>query len=144
MFNLEQAITEWRRKARAEGIKSPELLDELEGHLCEDVEREVRAGLSIEGAFAVAVQRIGPANALGIEFKKVVETRERRNMKRTIIICAGIMGILAGMAFVMPAVAQYRHEGAMTSDEVLLFVLGLALTLGGGGASVYGVRKHTA
>lgn len=144
MFNLDEAITEWRRKAKAEGINPTPLLDELEGHLREDVEREVREGLSMEGAFAVASQRMGPASALGIEFKKIVETRERRNMKRTIIVSAGIIAILAGMAFVMPAVAQYRHEGAMSSDEVLLFVLGMALTLGGGGASFHGFRKRSA
>ena len=52
-------------------------------------------------------------------------------MKRGLIIGAGIIGVLAGMAFVMPAVAQYRHEGAMSHGEPWLFLLGSALTLAG-------------
>jgi hypothetical protein len=37
MFNLDSAIIEWRRKIISAGIKSPDLLDELESHLREDV-----------------------------------------------------------------------------------------------------------
>ena len=144
MFNLEQAITEWRRQMATGGVKAPVPLDELESHLRDEVEQQVLSGSSEERAFEIALQRIGRAEALKREFKKVNETTERKHMKRTILISAGIMGILAGMAFVMPAVAQYRHEGAMTSNEVILFVLGTVLTLGGGGASFHGFRKHSA
>ena len=65
-------------------------------------------------------------------------------MKRVLIISAGIIGVLVGMAFVMPAVAQYRHEGAMTHEEVILFCLGLVLTLGGIGASIFGAKRRAA
>jgi hypothetical protein len=144
MFNLDEAITEWRRKMAAAGVKTPAPLDELESHLRDEVEQQVLSGSSEERAFEIALQRIGRAEALKTEFNKVEETTEWKHMKRTIIISVGIMGILAGMAFVMPAVAQYRHEGAMTGDEVLLFVLGTVLTLGGGGASFHGFRKRSA
>jgi hypothetical protein len=44
MFNLEQAISEWRRQMIAVGIKTPVPLEELESHLREDVEQRcVRA-----------------------------------------------------------------------------------------------------
>jgi hypothetical protein len=48
------------------------------------------------------------------------------------------------MAFVMPAVAQYRHEGAMTNESVGLFLLGIALTVVGAGASFRGVKRRNA
>jgi hypothetical protein len=54
---------------------------------------------------------------------------------------AGFAGIMVGMALVMPAVAQYRHEGAMRNDEPWLFLLGSLLTLAGCGAAVRGFRK---
>ena len=38
MFDLEQAILEWRRQMTAGGIKAPEVLDELESHLHDDVD----------------------------------------------------------------------------------------------------------
>jgi hypothetical protein len=70
MFNLDQAITEWRRQMDAVGIKTPSILDELESHLREDVERQMRSGIDAQKAFETAVQKIGPASALKHEFKK--------------------------------------------------------------------------
>ena len=71
MFNLDQAIMEWRRQMLGAGIKAPALLDELESHLREDVERRMKSGLSVQEAFDTAVQRIGQASALKAEFAKV-------------------------------------------------------------------------
>jgi hypothetical protein len=63
-------------------------------------------------------------------------------MKRILVITIGIIGVLVGMGFVMPAVAQWRHEGAMTRLSVALLLLGVLLTLGGGGAAVRGIAKR--
>ncbi len=46
MFNLEQAILQWRRQMLSAGIKTPEPLDELENHLRDDMEQKIRSGLS--------------------------------------------------------------------------------------------------
>ena len=54
----------------AGGITSAELLDELESHLRDDVEEQVRAGADAEKAFDSAVRRIGPAATLRKEFAK--------------------------------------------------------------------------
>ena len=42
MFNLEQAILEWRRRMLASDIKSPAPMDELEIHLREEIERQMK------------------------------------------------------------------------------------------------------
>ena len=65
-------------------------------------------------------------------------------MKRILTIIAGILGVLIGLGFVFPAVAQWRTTGAMTGLSVALLLLGLALTLGGGGAALCGIRKRGA
>ncbi len=140
MFNLEQSIAEWRRQMLAVGIKSPVPLDELESHLREEIQRQMQLGLDAAYALKVSIQRIGDAQSLTGKFKKV----ERKQMKRILIISAGMVGILVGMAFVMPAVAQYRHEGAMTLNEICLLLLGLGLTLGGGSVAVFTFRKRKA
>src|SRR5271157_121500 len=70
MFNLEQAIAEWRRQMLSAGIKSPVPLEELEIHLREDVEQGMRSGLAAPAAFETAVQRMGQADRLKAEFKK--------------------------------------------------------------------------
>jgi hypothetical protein len=44
----------------------------------------------------------------------------------------------------MPAVAQYRHEGAMTTESVVALCIGSILMLGGGGTTFCGftLRKN--
>ena len=71
MFNMEQAISNWRARLAAAGVRTPEVLDELEGHLRDEVEQQLRLGLSPEYAFAIAVEQMGQANSLKHEFDKV-------------------------------------------------------------------------
>src|SRR5262245_19968787 len=68
MFNLEEAIVEWKRQMVAAGVAASDVLDELESHLRDDVEEQVRSGMYLEAAFASAVQRIGAAKTLRAEF----------------------------------------------------------------------------
>jgi hypothetical protein len=68
MFDLEQAIAEWRRQMRAAGITAAEL-DELESHLRDAIARQMGAGSSVKVAFEFAAREIGPAGALGAEFQ---------------------------------------------------------------------------
>ena len=65
-------------------------------------------------------------------------------MKRILKIILGVIAVLVGMGFVMPAVAQWRHEGAMTSSSVALCLLGAVLTLAGVGAAFQGVVRRSA
>ncbi|HLX68434.1 MAG TPA: Clp protease N-terminal domain-containing protein [Verrucomicrobiae bacterium] len=71
MFDLEKSIAEWRRQMIAGGIKSRAVLDELESHLREDVEQRMRSGTPVEKAFEEAVQQVGQADQLKLEFGKV-------------------------------------------------------------------------
>jgi hypothetical protein len=76
MFDLEQSITEWRRRMLAAGIKSPAPLEELESHLREEIEKQVRSGLNDQMAFAIALERIGEVAILRNEFKKAEGLKE--------------------------------------------------------------------
>src|SRR5438067_13169814 len=71
MFNLDEAIADWRRQMAAGGVKNPEILDELESHLREDVEEQMGAGSNTQQAFERAVQGIGQVATLECEFGKV-------------------------------------------------------------------------
>jgi hypothetical protein len=62
-------------------------------------------------------------------------------MNRAVTLFTGVLFVLVGMAFVMPAIAQMRDTGALPTLSVALLLLGLALTLSGGGAVVYGARR---
>jgi len=71
MFNLEEKISEWRQQMLAAGIKTPVPLEELESHLREEIEQQMKSGLNEQEIFNSAVQKIGQAIALKAEFKKV-------------------------------------------------------------------------
>jgi hypothetical protein len=90
MFNLDHAITDWRRQMLAAGIKSAEVLDELESHLREDIEQQMRSGVVAKTAFENARQRIGQAGALGEEFGKIDFLMRRRNIKSALLKFLGI------------------------------------------------------
>jgi hypothetical protein len=71
MFDLEKAVANWRRQMLAAGIKAPAPLDELEIHLREEIERQMKSGLTEAQAFVFATQQMGEAGLLKNEFQKV-------------------------------------------------------------------------
>jgi hypothetical protein len=91
MFNLEQSIVEWRRQMLAAGLKNPGLLDELESHLREEVEQQIKSGAAAQDAFEKAVEQMGQAKALKQEFKKIAGIKQLRAwMKHSALTFAGI------------------------------------------------------
>jgi hypothetical protein len=71
MFNLEQSIAEWREQMLSAGIDLPELLDELENHLREDIGQQIRSGTDSQQAFEAAVIKMGYAASLKTEYAKM-------------------------------------------------------------------------
>jgi hypothetical protein len=89
MFNLDQTISEWRRRMLAAGITAPVPLEELEIHLREEIDGHIRSGLNEAEAFKAAADKMGQARLLQTEFKKV---KASRVMIRAILL---VMGWLA-------------------------------------------------
>ena len=123
----------------AAGIKTPAPLEELELHLREDIEQQMRSGLSKQQAFLFAVQRMGRAGVLKSEFKK----SERTLMKRNLIILIGIFGVLVGTAMILPALHLYNEQG-MVHNAVVGFLFGIPTTLVGASAAIVGFKKRKA
>ncbi len=70
MTDLEESFTAWRWQMLAAGIKAPAPLEELELHLREEVEQQLRCDADPAQAFATAVARMGLPGDLGREFSK--------------------------------------------------------------------------
>jgi len=87
MRDLDDKIDEWRSQMAAGGVKSPAVLDELESHLCEDIEREMRVGSDEAAAFETAVKRIGRSEVLKVEFAKIEHRTEMSPGKLMGIAC---------------------------------------------------------
>lgn len=62
-------------------------------------------------------------------------------MKRNLQILGGVVAVLVGLSFIMPAVAQLRTQGALPAVGVGLLLLGVFLSLGGGWGVIVGVRQ---
>lgn len=71
MFDLDQAIAEWRRQMQAGGVTDPGQLDELEGHLREETIRLMSAGRLGNEAFQTACSDLGTPASILSEFKKL-------------------------------------------------------------------------
>src|SRR5882724_3302737 len=106
MFHLESSITTWRNLMLAAGIQTPIPLDELENHLREEIERQMRSGLDEAQAFNISARQIGQPKPLNHEFKKT----ERPFMNRKLLILAGIFIVLFGTAMILPALGNHQHQ----------------------------------
>jgi hypothetical protein len=139
MFDLEKSISEWRKQMLAAGIKSPVPMEELEIHLREEIERQMKSGLNGQEAFEISIRQIGQPKRLNNEFEK----SERKYMKRTAIILLGVFDVLFGLAVFLPALAKHNREGVSDSDVVVSMMMGIIFTLVGVGMTAYGLMLKT-
>jgi len=97
MFDLEKQIAVWRKQMLAAGIKAPAPLDELEIHLREEIERQMKSGLNPneQAAFENAAQKIGRPGELKAEFNLAAGFESSRQRRRVGFIYAVILGLYA-------------------------------------------------
>jgi hypothetical protein len=103
MFELEQAISDWRRQMLAAGVKSPKVISELESHLREDIEQQMLVGLDAQQAFANAAVRLGHARVLKAEFvksKSAPKNLDRFRLAFCLLLVAAVLW-LSGFTFTM-------------------------------------------
>jgi len=90
MFDLEQAISDWRQALVSSGVKAREVLDELESHLRDEVDRQRRSNPESTMAFEAAVRQLGETNLLKSEFAKNRGLLAQDQLKQMILTLAGI------------------------------------------------------
>ncbi len=136
MFNLNEKIADWRRQMLAAGIKTPVPLDELEGHLRDDVEQQMRSGLSAQQAFEAAVQGIGQAALLESEFDKVGRMKQAQTRaKHAILTLAGIPNhylntpIITSPSNIEPGWATYLKATASLVPAVFLWAISVMFVM---------------
>ena len=143
MFNLDQAISEWRRRMAAGGLKAPDVLNELESHLRDEVDEQVRSGMSVQQAFEAATHSIGQATVLRTEFEKADQAkrvRVRKNLLRIFGVTMGVFitsasfGYLVILPLALRANVQYAawlgfHVPQVNFGFICRCVLGMGLAL---------------
>ena len=156
MFNLELAFSDWRRQMAGSGIKTSEVLDELECHLRDEVESQIRAGVPAQAAFPAAVQRLGHGSVLNTEFEKLGRERSRLRRRRLALVGVGFgfgLTALGGLWFwvtlkVALAVAGLVPGSAGVGQRDLtlslpIFCTGVALLLASGLSFVIAGGRRT-
>jgi hypothetical protein len=114
MYDLEKSIADWRRQMFATGINTPVPLEELEIHLREDIERQIKSGLNEQKAFEIAAGKIGQAGPLKQEFQKISGADKARRQKR-----AGGIFFAVILGFYSLFTASVLYKGDFTFNERL-------------------------
>ena len=136
MFDLEPAIAEWRRQMLAAGIKTPVPLEELESHLREEIEQQIKSGTNAPLAFETAVQEIGKANRLKTEFEKVDGTTVARRLKQYRIImvaCLGVESLFWTTCLLLKVgnlseIAAAQQTSGLAAVAVMILLAGIGLS----------------
>ena len=130
--SLEEQIAQWRAYLRRrQALHGPDV-EELEGHLRDQVAALTEAGLSGDEAFLVAVKRMGSLDALSREFARAHSERlwkqlvmapdaadEPANTSRTETLVVLGLAVAAALAVKVPALFGLR----LSPDEELPLVL---------------------
>jgi hypothetical protein len=95
MFNVEDAIADWRRQMVQEGIERPEILDELESHLRSEIEWHLAAGWNPQCAFETAVEQIGDARTIKDEFERAGDCQPPELQKLLWVACIGFAALVS-------------------------------------------------
>ncbi|HWX18389.1 MAG TPA: Clp protease N-terminal domain-containing protein [Candidatus Binatia bacterium] len=133
MFNLDQAIAQWRQQMLSAGIKSPDVLDELETHLRDEIQRQIHLGADEQHAYQAAVAGIGPAGVLKAEFAKVASghSHRRRTFLRTFyFISAAFVLLINTWTFLEFEISPLaRALGVSAVSLICLYLAGLPYLL---------------
>ena len=140
MFDLEQAIAEWRRQMLAAGIKRPVPLEELEIHLREEIGQRMKSGLNEQKAVEISIRQIGQPKVLKNEFEKI----KRTFMERILMVMGGIFIVLVGGGFVLQAIAEYPDLSAWAGGQRGFLTIGICTLLCGACAVFSGLKKRKA
>ena len=124
MFNLEQAIADWRRKMLAVGIETPIPLEELELHLREEMERQVGNGKDDQQAFETAVEKVGQGGSIANEFLKI---NPYKSMNTIIKILLSVTAIVFGVVTVFPALAGLQRFVEIPNPLIIILILGTSV-----------------
>lgn len=94
MHDVEKQIEQWRNALRASDAFGTSDIDELEGHLREEMERLQPLGLSPTESFLIASHRLGETRTLESEFHKI--NARRRPLRHLSWMAFGVLAYFAG------------------------------------------------
>jgi hypothetical protein len=108
MFDLDQAIADWRRQMLSAGINTPAPLEELEMHLREDIDKLIKTGLGTQLAFDQASDRLGHGSQLQNEFAQAGGINGLKRRK----LAAGFYTVILGVYVLAVTGAMFKNHAS--------------------------------
>jgi hypothetical protein len=138
MFDLEAAISQWRRQVESKWIGDQSALAELEDHLREEIAALAQSGHADEEAWKEATSKLGDPVAIGHEFSKIDRLPGLDRFAFVLILGAGALA-LACSAMMLVKRGPRLVADPMLTIHVVTITLGytvglLAATIAGYGA----------
>ena len=138
MFDLEAAISQWRRQVESKWIGDQSALAELEDHLREEIAALAQSGYVDEEAWKEATSKLGDPVAIGHEFSKIDRLPGLDRFAFVLIVGAGVLA-LACSAMILLKRGPRLVADPMLTIHVVTITLGytvglLAATIAGYGA----------
>jgi hypothetical protein len=138
MFDLEAAISQWRRQVASKSIGDQSALAELEDHLREEIAALAQSGHADEEAWKEATSKLGDPVAIGHEFSKIDRLPGLDRFAFVLILGAGVLA-LACFAMMLLKRGPRLVADPMLTIHVVTITLGytvglLAATIAGYGA----------
>jgi hypothetical protein len=62
-------------------------------------------------------------------------------MQKKLALVCGVLAVMIGLGFVMPAIAELRQQGALPAMGVGLLLVGYSLVVGGGKLTIRGLTS---
>jgi ABC-type transport system involved in cytochrome c biogenesis permease subunit len=121
MADLKDRFTEWRREVAEALGGSAETLEELEGHLRDEVSRRIATGETPDAAFTAAAAHLGRPEALATEFARVTPSAPWLPVRLAVIVLIAGAGWLGG--------ALLPRPDGLLSAHVVAVTLGYSITL---------------
>ena len=135
---LEEQIAQWREYVRRrQALHGPDV-EELEGHLRDQLAALIEAGLAADEAFLVAVKRMGSLDTLSREFARAHSERlwkqlvlapdsadEPANTAGAETLVVLILAVAAALAIKAPALFGLRIDNPFYARNASLFVMPL-------------------
>jgi hypothetical protein len=126
MRDLEKQIATWRRTMSSASAHRPELLDELEAHLRDEIDRLLAAGIPAGEVFQIATSKLGAPASVAAEFDKLTG-RAWLPVKIARLLVA-VIAALVGAAFLFKlekaGILLVTHAFTVTLGYSALFIIG--------------------
>ena len=138
MFDLEAAISQWRRQVESKWIGDQSALAELEDHLREEIAALAQSGHADEEAWREATSKLGDPVAIGHEFSKIDRLPGLDRFALVLILGAGVLALACFAMMLLKRGPRLVADPVLTIHVVTItlgYIVGLlAATIAGYGA----------